>query len=170
MKKLLIFALAALMLISLTACGPEDKPKDTPVSADGSVTTADIPSETLPTVADEPVSEDTEPVTLPEEVTEDTTSDEPVESSDGAVTTSSEAVTTTTAATTTKATTTTKASTTTAATTTTAAKTTETAATTTAAADPDEDFEEEDLGWEIIENLDEWLLSMGFDTMDINAD
>lgn len=167
MKKLLIFALAAIMLLGLTACGPEDKQGDVQGSLDASVTTADIPNETLPTVADLPVTEDTEPLTLPTEATDDVTSDDPAESSDNAVTTSSEA--TSTVATTTTAATTTKAGTTTKTTTTTAAKTTETAATTTAAADPDEGFEEEDLGWEIIENLDEWLLSMGFDTQDVNA-
>lgn len=169
MKKLLIFALAAVMLLGLTACGPEDKPDDVQGSIDASVTTADIPNETLPTVADLPVTEDTEPLTLPTEATDDVTSEDPAESSDNAVTTSSEAASTSATTTTTTAATTTKAGTTTKATTTTAAKTTATAATTTTAADPDEGFEEEDLGWEIIENLDEWLLSMGFDTQDINA-
>ena len=170
MKKLLIFALAAAIVLALSACGPKGDAENTLSTADGSVTSADIPEETLPTTADEPVTADTEPVTLPEEATTNDSdmSSETEASSDNAVTTSSDAATTPATTTTAAAATTTKASTTTAATTTATQKTTETAATTTTA-DPDEGFEEEELEWEVIENLDEWFISMGIETGDVNA-
>lgn len=169
MKKLLIFALAAAMVLMLSACGPKGDAENTLSTSDGSVTSADIPEETLPATADDSVTADNEPVTLPDEIAVGDESSETEASADNAVTTSSDAAKTSATTTTTTAATTTKASTTTAATTTATQKTTETAATTTTTADPDEGFEEEELEWEIIENLDEWLLSMGIETGGVNA-
>lgn len=163
MKKLLSAVLIITLLLTLTACGPGGgEPLN---SSDASVTSNDIPTETLPMTSEGLISSDSEPVTVPDETSGDvsepeisvTSEDEP------AVTTVSDMPT---------ADATTDSAATTAVTTTTA-KTTQTAAAATTTADPDDDdgFEEEDIGWgEVIENVDEWLQSMGFSTGDsVNA-
>lgn len=161
MKKLLVFLLAAMMVLTLAACGPED---EKPV--EGGTVTADSPAPEPPVTTpgeseSEPISESTVPLEDATEPTTEATSEAAVPTEPEVTTASSEATTqaTTTAATTTKATTTKS--------TTTQAKT-QPAATTSNKGNDDEDVE--DVGHELIENLDEFWASLGVEDSDLTVE
>lgn len=170
---LLIGILSVTILMSLCGCGDSTgKEKETAPVASG-----DAPEQTLPET--EPTESETVSETVPLTSTglseEVTTTDEAVEPAVTTVAEHEQAPATTTvtqpaekpteasSVTTNVSQAATTAATTTVTTAATTVKTTEAAPVASSEEEPVEE-EEEDVGWEIIENLDEWLASMGFDT------